>query len=319
MQVNQTAIQKLHEEAEQASQQPQVATTGGRKFASFSEAFERALQEYYYDRPRCSACDHAQPPPGGPYCECERGQSWKKLYQRWAEEDKQAREAARKRRLEKEFGPMEVPPQFQGLTPWTMNRYIGEITKDKIDAIKAAAAWCGVVLAGTEEKAEMGQPTAERPGLFLYGKPGTGKSALAWWAVQKRGWGLWLTWNDLLGKIQNEWEGREALIEAAQNAPVLFLDDLGDPYSTNGRVTDDRRNILFRIINHRLIHQLPTIITSNLANDVEMEGPKANVIRTVEAKLIQQFDDRITDRLKELCHFVAMEGANLRTAPKKGV
>ena len=306
MQVNQVAIQGLHEEAERASQQPTTITTGGRRFTNFSEAFQRALQEYH-SGPRCPNCDNERPPPGGPYCECESGQYWRKKHLRWAEEERQAVVEARKRRLEKEFGPMVVPPRFQGLSPWTMVEQYGEgAKKGKVNAIKAAAAWAGVDLA----TGKVGEPTAERPGLLLYGEPGTGKSGLAWWAVQARGWGLWLTWNDLLGQIQNEWEGREALIEAAQNAPVLFLDDLGDPYSSNGRITDDRRNILFRIINHRLANQLPTIITSNI------NGGNLNVVMV---NLERQFDERIVDRLFELCNLVEMGGANLRRAPKKGV
>jgi len=306
MQVNQVAIRRLHEEAERASKQPTVTTRGRKESTAFSIAFEKALQEYYYDRPRCPECDHAEPPMGGPYCKCKAGQDWQSLHRRWVEEDRQAVEEARRRRLEREFGPMMVPPQFQGITPWTMVEQYGESAKKgKVNAIKAAAAWAGVDLT----TGKVGEPTAQKWGLLLYGDPGTGKSALAWWAVQARGWGLWLTWNDLLGQIQNEWEGREALIEAAQNAPVLFLDDLGDPYSSNGRITDDRRNILFRIINHRLANQLPTIITSNI------NGGNLNVVMV---NLERQFDERIVDRLFELCNLVEMGGANLRRAPKKG-
>jgi hypothetical protein len=288
MQINQAAIQRLHEEVEKMA--------GGGKIIPFPQKHEPNPEVVKYFE---ALADVRVPglrekiPSAIPVDPALREQHLQNV------------EEARRRRLEREFGPMVIPVQFQGLSPWVLVEQYGDgIKKGKVNAIKAAAAWAGVDLS-TRRRIE---PTTQRPGLLLYGDPGTGKSALAWWAVQARGWGLWLTWNDLLGKIQNEWEGREALIEAAQNAPVLFLDDLGDPYSTNSRITDDRRTILFRIVNHRLANQLPTIITSNV------NGGNLDIVMT---NLERQFDERIVDRLFELCHFVEMAGANLRRAPKK--
>lgn len=283
-QLNQVALQKLRQAAEQA-------TTQKKKIIQFPTPVFT-----------CAECKDRGVLDDGTACTCKAGQ----LQEQFAKEMLENRKKARLRKLEKNFGPMTVPATFQGLTPWTLMEKYGDAAKrNKVEAIKAVAAWAGVNLS-TRRQIE---PTAKRPGLFLYGEPGTGKSALAWWAVQQRGWGLWIAWNDFLGRVQNEWQGREALIEAAQTAPVLFLDDLGDPYTANGRLTDDRRTILFRIVNYRLANQLPTIITSNI------NGGNLDI---VQVNLERQFDQRIVDRLWELCHFVEMGGANLRRATKKG-
>ena len=198
----------------------------------------------------------------------------------------------RRRRLEKQFGRMTVPRRFRDLSPSTLT---AEEIVGKESAIAAAEAWA---------RRESG-----KPGLLVWGLPGVGKSVLGWWAVPQRGWGLWQTWPEFYKAVQDGYSSgdAEAKMRAAQAVPVLFLDDLGDPdrvwIDREGNVcgrmaTDDQRDILFRVVNHRVKEWAPIFITSNL------DG----------AGLMVQFGDRIVSRLLEICEFVEMGGMDLRRA-----
>jgi len=196
------------------------------------------------------------------------------------------------RRLEKQFGRMTIPPRYANLSPFDLTK---EELVGKIKAIQAAATWS--------------LKKSSKPGLLIFGKPGVGKSALGWWAVPLRGWGLWQTWPGLYKAIQHGYklgDARERL-ETAKSAPILFLDDLGDPdrvwYDDEGNIrsrmaSDDQRDILFEIINHRCQRWAPIFITSNLTG----------------AELLAQFGDRLVSRFLELCEFVEMGGIDLRRA-----
>jgi DNA replication protein DnaC len=89
------------------------------------------------------------------------------------------------------------------------------------------------------------------------------------------------------------------MIQAAQKVPVLFIDDLGDP-DKRRLESDDKRDILFRILNHRLQDWAPTFITTNLNG----------------LGISKQFGERIASRLVELCEWCKVGGADLRTLRK---
>jgi DNA replication protein DnaC len=76
------------------------------------------------------------------------------------------------------------------------------------------------------------------------------------------------------GGEQSEW----AIVEECTGAEYLLLDDLGAEKSTEYSI-----GVLYMIINHRLSHNLPTIVTSNLS------------LAQIESKL----DARIASRLSE--------------------
>jgi DNA replication protein DnaC len=236
---------------------------------------------------KCPKCGGGGEFRDGTFCDaCEYGRNKARMHARWLEKNEADVEAARQRRMEKLYGPcMEVPKRYQGLTPQTLEALGPRAMEGKRAAIEAATQWA---------KSE-----GEKPGLLLYGKPGAGKSVLGWWAVPQRGRGLWLTWPELTRKIQSSYSrdgDSEAMIEAAKNVPVLFLDDLGDP-DRRRMESDDKRDILFQIVNHRLAHLKPTFITTNL------DG----------SEMAKQFGDRIADRLAELCEWCEVGGDDLRT------
>lgn len=157
--------------------------------------------------------------------------------------------------------------------------------------------------------AEDGRSTLEnkdKPGLLLWGGTGTGKTTLAvsilrWRAVL--GDSVAFTdYTDLIKRIQRtyakNYDGdltEDEIIKSVSKAGFLVLDDLGSVASD--RATDNRIEIVFRVINGRYAANLPTVITTNLTPD----------------KLYSQFGDRVSSRIVGLCHIVEMQGTDLRT------
>lgn len=240
-----------------------------------------ALQEYP-DRDVCPRCGN-DGKINGAFCDCVFGKDKEKRHEDFLLEIRENALAARQRRLTRLFGEMAVPPRFSDCVPETI-----EDMEGKANAVRKTKLWA----AGK----------SDRPGIILMGKAGVGKSALGWWAVPQRGWGLWQSWPSLYKTVQSfygDGSGAKNALEIAKTAPVLFLDDLGD-LNRKRPETDDRRDILFCIVNHRSQELLPMFVTSNLT----------------ARKFTFQFGERITSRLFELCEFVVMEGIDLRRRRK---
>lgn len=169
--------------------------------------------------------------------------------------------------------------------------------------------------AGKEDAAHICQSLAEqfevcldvcRPGVCLHGVYGTGKTTLATAAllyVAKRGVAvLSVKYPDFLDDVQNTYgrkgEGPSAddVIRAAQEAPFVLLDDMGDPSPAAKEMSPDKRRITHRLLEYRLEHELPTLITTNC---------------TV-AQLAFQLTEKTKQRVTELCHWVEVKGDPLR-------
>jgi DNA replication protein DnaC len=140
--------------------------------------------------------------------------------------------------------------------------------------------------------------------LVLYGSTGMGKSGLM--AAVAQSWigrevsVLWCDALELIDAIRKSYEegsdlSASAIVERAQNAPLLCLDDLGDVEQVKP-VTDHTREKIYAVIRHRHVNQMPTMITTNLS----------------QKQLGDQFGKRITDRIYEMAHVVQVRGDNLR-------
>ena len=135
-------------------------------------------------------------------------------------------------------------------------------------------------------------------GLMFTGQVGSGKtylaSSIANALLSKNQQVLFIVVPDLLDLIRatydpdrNAWEYSEfELMESARQVPLLILDDLGA-----NNYTEWSRNKIYSIINYRLNHRLPVIITTNITPE-NME---------------EYLGERTTSRLLEMCKLYRLQ------------
>lgn len=249
-------------------------------------------------QPKCGECKDAgylgwkTPHAGYPmseckFCTCETGKMVLDYWQNKIAEDHQIR-------LDKIFARAGIPSHFRTLTIETMLERC-EKEKEKQPAIRTIQSYIengfiedtaskryktGIILAGDFGRGKTGLLTP-----VLRHMLGTGKS------------GLWIETYDFISEIQAGYEDGTSIsrLETAQQADVILLDDFGDKSRTSPE-TDDRRRILYQLINYRHNNGLPMLITTNLTA-IEMSV---------------QFGQRTVERLLESCAWVRMGGGNLR-------
>lgn len=140
-------------------------------------------------------------------------------------------------------------------------------------------------------------------GLFLSGPTGTGKTHLALSVLMdnlERGHtGLFVTVPDFLDEIKASFApgaDRTEIMSEAKNVELLVLDDMGTE-----KLTDFVAEQIFTLINHRYIHKLPTIVTSNL-----------NI-----TDLAERIGPRVSSRLREMCSGITVNGPDYRARRKR--
>ena len=132
------------------------------------------------------------------------------------------------------------------------------------------------------------------------GQPGVGKtgvlSPLFLELVHQGHTGLWVQYNDLMAAMRRFEDGQvEARMDACKQVEYLFIDDFGDP-AAQRIATDYARDVMFRIVDHRISWNLALFVTSNL---------------TI-SDLADQFHARIARRLVAGCAVVQMGGQVLK-------
>ena len=151
-----------------------------------------------------------------------------------------------------------------------------------------------------------------KKGLFIHGSYGTGKTyALCAIAneLAKKGFGCAMVYlPELIAELKSNFGNKDAnsnhIINDIKNVPILMLDDISS-VSITGWMRDE---VLGRILNHRMMYELPTFFSSNSnfqkllstfeeTNKVGLEPVKAA---------------RILERIKALAVPVELVGKNYR-------
>jgi len=145
-------------------------------------------------------------------------------------------------------------------------------------------------------------------GLLLYGPHGVGKTHLAVGilkeAIRSRGIrGYFFETRDLLRLVRDTYnrsvdETEMSILEPVLTADLLVLDDLGAEKSSEWV-----QETLGLVVNTRYNAKRATIFTSNLDDDL----PNTDV-----RSFIYQLGARTRSRLKEMCHWVRIDGPDYR-------
>lgn len=144
-----------------------------------------------------------------------------------------------------------------------------------------------------------------KKGIYLYGAVGTGKTHICW-ALKKSyddpsQFKFIRLWNvvDFIQEIKKDFDRspaeRHNLEDIVMNPrspeKILILDDIGAE-----RTSDFVLDVLYRIVNFRYIHKLPTIFTSNYSIE----------------DLADRIGERTASRIVEMCEIIELTGEDRR-------
>lgn len=141
-------------------------------------------------------------------------------------------------------------------------------------------------------------------GIYLYGGVGSGKTHICWSFKKQYDkpevFRYCRLWNvvDLMHEIRSDFDRSpydkrrpEDELTVPDERKVLILDDMGAE-----KATDFVAETLYRIINHRYINVLPTVITSNLSLQ----------------ELADRIGERSTSRIVEMCEPIKLTHGDRR-------
>jgi len=185
-----------------------------------------------------------------------------------------------------------IPPQFARAE---LSNFEGRGSNQKMEAYRSAA------------KFAKSFPVVDK-GILFYGPHGVGKTHLAVGilkeAIRERGArGYFYETRDLLRLVRDTYnrtvdEREMDVLAPVLGADLLVLDDLGAEKSSEWV-----QETLGLVINTRYNAKRPTIVTTNLEDDVRNDDPRS---------FIWQIGSRTRSRLKEMCDWVKMTGADVR-------
>jgi len=172
------------------------------------------------------------------------------------------------------------------------------------------------VTAENEQAVKLAKKIVKNPqfGMYVYGKPGTGKTLLsAIMAQELIKAGKTVIFGDVpsvLDDLKSTFDGGgeqkiSRLMEMLSSVDMLVLDDLGTEIPTEWAVER-----LYKIVNDRYNADKPLIITSNFMPDTvahRMNHPKKK-----ESTSESVTGDRIISRLLQMCKGVTIKGKDRR-------
>ena len=221
-------------------------------------------------------------------CDCRAGRALRRWIEKQRLEEMEMQNINKEvaaRRYQRLFNSTGAPEQFAGYTFKAYNE------RCKGDPGKRAA------ITAIMSHFSNGQVDG-KSGLMLWGRSDVGKTGslvpLFSHYLSQTGRGLWIQYNELVAQLRNWQDGQvEERVRELQVAPLLFIDDLGDPLSKDG-VTDYVREMLFRIFDQRNSRQI-TFITSNLS----------------PGEMSKLFHERTVKRIGLLCAIIEVGGEQL--------
>lgn len=140
------------------------------------------------------------------------------------------------------------------------------------------------------------------PSLYLFGGAGLGKTHLALSianAVLEQGRDVvYVSAQNAFSAVERERfsDGEGNTLAALQNAELLILDDLGTEY-----LSPYVSSCLYSLINTRVCRSLPTIYTSNIVNDTDLQ---------------RRYTEKIVSRLLGSCETLCFCGEDIRLQGK---
>lgn len=198
---------------------------------------------------------------------------------------------SRQRALANRFRESRLPPRMRSYTFDSFN--LKYYSRQLMDPVKKISLYESANLA-LKAAREFVRDFSQRPntdGLLFTGPVGSGKTYLACCIanalLQQGQVVLFVVVPDLLDRIRSTYDAsrqgnitEQELLDTAREVPLLILDDLGAH-----NYTDWTRNKLYSILNYRLNHELPVIITTNISlEDLE-----------------EYLGERTTSRILQMC------------------
>lgn len=127
--------------------------------------------------------------------------------------------------------------------------------------------------------------------IAILGQPGSGKTHLTIAtanALLKQGVGvLYMQYREVLTQLKqviNDDEEYQRQMNRFKSAPVLLIDDLFKGATRDGKINESEMRIMFELINHRYLKQLPILVSS--------EYPISKMV---------DYDDATGSRIAEMC------------------
>jgi hypothetical protein len=239
------------------------------------------------------------------WCECPLGAEKRQDYEGY-------RAMLLQRKLARLFEQAGIPARFRDLTLDSLPPAYLEGKRRAISAARMFIAEGGVTpgrlseydpVAAIKASESIRCPALARRSLVLTGPLGVGKTGMLTPVLRHYlGQGqpaLWIEFYDFCLEVQSGYKDGTAndKLVAARRAPLILLDDVGDVERREPE-TDDKRRILWSVLNDRHGDDLPTLVTTNLD----------------EKGFRRQFGGRVSDRLWEMAFVVPVGGVNLRRA-----